>query len=864
MNELKSYTEYAVSTPTADFVIGFDFNYGEDAVNVTVDDVPATTAGYTVVYLNETTIRLSPSVSSGVVRLQRETDIDQTDHAYRAGAKFIAQTMDENFEQLRHSQQEVRDGFVKLADDTYEIIDTLNEVGQSAQDAADAAEVAAELANNAAAQVNDKVSYADFNNKPHNAMLARDAASAHPTSSILDASGETQQQVNYNGGAKWYSRVGGYLKNERVVLTNGDIVKSTIDGNVNNPNSGMTGWINTSNASLIIDDTGNRVASVNVENIVDLLNVSFARSAFVRSHHDGNRLGAGIFNWSNTQLKSTHDGGRVIDPLKISGIPLDWTNPTQVSNWLTASNTGNGCWVRDVSYIPTIFDYGFTPDSTAHRSTNTIIFQKLVDSNIVSRIPVYDAPLYVTSGINVKNGRRVFEDSDYMGEPLLADPDRGIIGDGSGAVFTTGTYPATANTNRQLHFKSLRVRNTTYPCFDLLHSDDAVMDDCIAYTTGGTAVRQFYSARVRYLGGHYASSFTTYSDDNFAMRIYDNCNGTWFSPTTVIAGGTNGGAVDVTKSQKVVLDGIIETNGGYGVRVAGYNGGDLPLWQPSTAYVRGDRVKNTTNAWVCKVSHTSGATFVATNWEVTNGNCNAVTVNGYFEATNKPVSLGAANLVLGPNLGTSSLYIGGTNSPDPKFSIELGSISGLTLDGGVSIHKKGVEPTFRFAQPTSGSSVADYLTNSTIKNFHVQGGGPDFENGLTNQDQIGLLFARNEIKLNANALVSGQMHEYITPLISANTGMPTSAFIIATGNGGEINAIEIINATGTIGCTVRVGHSGADGENLAIDPSTLTITNGSSATVLLSPLIRPNKQQTVRVIAGLGTGSFRVRVKYRM
>lgn len=196
MNELKSYTEYAVSTPTADFVIGFDFNYGEDAVNVTVDDVPATEAGYTVVYLNETTIRLSPSVPSGVVRLQRETDIDQTDNAYRAGAKFIAQTMDENFEQLRHSQQEVRDGFVKLADDTYEIIDTLEEVGQSAQDAADAAEVAAALANNAAAQVNDKVSYTDFNNKPHNAMLARDAASAHPTSSILDASGETQQRLN--------------------------------------------------------------------------------------------------------------------------------------------------------------------------------------------------------------------------------------------------------------------------------------------------------------------------------------------------------------------------------------------------------------------------------------------------------------------------------------------------------------------------------------------------------------------------------------------------------------------------------------------------------------------------------------------
>lgn len=118
MNELKSYTEYAVSTPTADFVIGFDFNYGEDAVNVTVDDVPATTAGYTVVYLNETTIRLTPSVPSGVVRLQRETNIDEQAYVFRAGAKFVAQSVDENFKQVRKAQQEVKDSFDKLEKDT--------------------------------------------------------------------------------------------------------------------------------------------------------------------------------------------------------------------------------------------------------------------------------------------------------------------------------------------------------------------------------------------------------------------------------------------------------------------------------------------------------------------------------------------------------------------------------------------------------------------------------------------------------------------------------------------------------------------------------------------------------------------------
>lgn len=68
---------------------------------------------------------------------------------------------------------------------------------------------------------------------------------------VADASGETQQQVNYNGGSKWHSRVGGYLENERVVLANGDIVKSTVDGNVNDPNVDMGGWVNTNASSQI-------------------------------------------------------------------------------------------------------------------------------------------------------------------------------------------------------------------------------------------------------------------------------------------------------------------------------------------------------------------------------------------------------------------------------------------------------------------------------------------------------------------------------------------------------------------------------------------------------------------------------------
>ena len=95
---------------------------------------------------------------------------------------------------------------------------------------------------------------------------------------VADASGETQQQVNYNGGAKWHSRAGGYLENERVVLANGDIVKSTIGGNENDPNVNMTGWVNESNAvknrivwfeDFVSDATGATDVTAEMQSLLD-------------------------------------------------------------------------------------------------------------------------------------------------------------------------------------------------------------------------------------------------------------------------------------------------------------------------------------------------------------------------------------------------------------------------------------------------------------------------------------------------------------------------------------------------------------------------------------------------------------------
>lgn len=59
---------------------------------------------------------------------------------------------------------------------------------------------------------------------------------------IVDGSGKTQQEINDLTGAPYRVKVGGYNIGERVVLANGDIVKSTVAGNTVDPNSDMTGW----------------------------------------------------------------------------------------------------------------------------------------------------------------------------------------------------------------------------------------------------------------------------------------------------------------------------------------------------------------------------------------------------------------------------------------------------------------------------------------------------------------------------------------------------------------------------------------------------------------------------------------------
>ncbi|CAL1777104.1 tail fiber protein [Acinetobacter phage vB_AbaP_ABW132] len=150
MNILRSFTETVVTTPTDTFPISFEYDEKYDAVHVFLNDVAVEDLGYTVSQVNAVTLKVEPAIPEGTVRIERETDIDKMKYIFDAGALFIDQNVDADFRQIVHSQQEVRDGFIKLRGEVLPLVNGLQEALKQAQEASQAAEEAAIAAEEAA------------------------------------------------------------------------------------------------------------------------------------------------------------------------------------------------------------------------------------------------------------------------------------------------------------------------------------------------------------------------------------------------------------------------------------------------------------------------------------------------------------------------------------------------------------------------------------------------------------------------------------------------------------------------------------------------------------------------------------------
>lgn len=131
---------------------------------------------------------------------------------------------------------------------------------------------------------------------------------------IVSADGSTQQEINDFGGAKWWPKPLGYNLGATVKLENGDIVQSTVDGNTNNPNLGMTGWVDTNDASHIKYSLpsfyGKRVLSQKLSEIKSIHDYLIAGENYTDENFDWSP----VFARALTSLKGT--GGSISVPVK--------------------------------------------------------------------------------------------------------------------------------------------------------------------------------------------------------------------------------------------------------------------------------------------------------------------------------------------------------------------------------------------------------------------------------------------------------------------------------------------------------------------------------------------------------------------
>lgn len=139
------------------------------------------------------------------------------------------------------------------------------------------------------------------------------------------------QGGGYGFDAAYATSIGGYPLNARLRLTNGDIVKSTIDGNANDPNVDMTGWVEENSASQIFDESGLSQQEINNKNntishvalmldsvvsdgkIFNVLSRDEPDFALVKPYSGG-----GLFKW-DASSSETPNGGTVFAHNTVSG-----------------------------------------------------------------------------------------------------------------------------------------------------------------------------------------------------------------------------------------------------------------------------------------------------------------------------------------------------------------------------------------------------------------------------------------------------------------------------------------------------------------------------------------------------------------
>lgn len=535
--------------------------------------------------------------------------------------------------------------------------------------------------------------------------------------------------------------------------------------------------------------------------------------------------GGGIYYYDATDTTSADNGGTIIVA------------------------TDGGRWkLVDASRV-TVKQFGAKGDGV---TDDTAAIQACTDANSVIYYPTPSSFYKVTSiqsGGTSGTGNKIHVGT-YTG---LNPGGLGMVrGSGAASAFKTGIYPSgNSSLNRQISFFGMSVSNTNYPAIELLTAINFEVDRCNLSTTTNTTetlkIRMSYRGRVE-------NCSITCSGGGWAVTAFDNCNGVRIQGN-ITTGGSDGGAIHVEQSQGVSVNRNIIESSKYGIAIAT---GIDPI-NPSAGNVVG---AGNVNGFEC--------------------------INNYLEVVTYPFFLGYGDGTSshpGQSIYGASIkdnYVANSTGVIDGYIAYIGRLNGSEISNNSFYRLVGGAVAALYFSYATGAATPWAQNNRIVNNpvFNGSGAFLNYDNtvlgGPTYPGLIGALYGENEIQTQLNWSSSGSavssapsgLRTWVSDKITANVGLAQIAFD-PTLTGGVVHSVEILEKTGNVASTVYVGSSVSVGEiwgTSGFDPSMIVDTLGCAKVPIGSggtKYIRAGVPPAFRVVAGAGTGTFRVRIRYQ-
>mgnify|MGYP002712125901 CR=1 FL=1 len=349
-------------------------------------------------------------------------------------------------------------------------------------------------------------------------------------------------------------------------------------------------------------------------------------------------------------------------------------------------------------------------------------------------------------------------------------------------------------------------------------TNDSHIQQCEFKAKGAESLHVKYSYR-----GSITQNRITSSGSSFAFALINNCNGMDCSNNTV-SGGSAGGGVRVGMSQTINLSNtVIEVSGTCAVRIGGDDAED-------------------------------------------GGRCTGINLKGlYAEQTKRVLEAGLKYecynididgfMINQASTGVISVY---------DEAMHLGRVNGLFFNSGFATAANQTA-FIKFYDIASGVGLSPYLSSSHLCSKTIVNYTSMFSFDGTTQNFSGRIFGRNRIQLNSDEVI-GSIQEYISPLITCNVAEAQKYCVAPSTYGGLILSIDILDATGSLDGTIRIGSSSSIVEILNKDLTTVTLNQG------YANLFKPTGDNgairatglLVSTLAGALTTKFRIRIRYRL